>query len=343
MYFCFVDEFGDFSASFDDKGKEQSSHESWRPVCGYGGIIIPAGHYLKFCEHFSRLRMIGVKNIAFAKHIATEGSISFEEFNRIFSEDRFRLYSKADEVGGTDFFSGSYLNSSRRSSRRRRSVLRRASIFLSLIEQFDGEIFFAGVDKAGYFARPRNRKRPRSLHVNLVPNVLQIAHQEASARRSQIKLIFDHHHEDDDNTNRVRARSTGQQIHAIAALQTRQEYSQEVIVRNRFYDYLKEPMFFVHSHWSLGIQAADWVCSLLGKVKSFEKDPMRFSSYTKIGEKLGPRIEALKSRHSMIAHSNAVITRLPRQLQLDLGGAPEINGQPLPTQGNLEAPLNDQR
>jgi hypothetical protein len=329
MWLCFVDEFGDFSAKFDLAGRSVENYSSWRPVCGYGGFLIPSAHYKAFCDHFARLRMIGIRNIAFAKHnsvLNADRRISFEEFALLFSQQRHRLYSKSEEVGGTDFFSGSYLNSSNHAGSRRREVIRRAKKFLSLVEQFDGEIFFSGIEKQGYLARPRNKARPRSLHVNLMPRVLRIAHDEAVARKSQIKMIFDHHPEDDETMARIRAKQERKQVHAIAALQTRQEYSQEIIVRERFFDYLKEPMFHVQSHWSLGIQAADWICSLLGKVKSYESDSIKFDSYEVLGKKLGDRIEDLRSPFSAIEFSSAQNTRLSRQLKLNFGRPTNLNG-----------------
>lgn len=329
MWLCFVDEFGDFSAKFDSSGGAVENYGSWRPICGYGGFLIPAGYYKEFCDHFTRLRMIGTRNIAFAKHNAVlnpDKRVSFEEFALLFAQQRHRLYSKSEEVGGTEFFSGSYLNSSNHAGSRKREVIRRAKKFLSLIEQFNGEVFFSGIEKEGYFARSRNRGRPRTLHVNLIPRVLRVAHSEAAARKSQIKMIFDHHPEDDETIARIRAKQNKQPVHAIAELQTRQEYSQEIIVRERYFDYLKEPMFHVQSHWSLGIQAADWVCSLLGKVKSYECDPAKFNSYELLGKKLGDRIEDLRSRSSAIDFSGAGgPSGGSRQLRLDLGGPADLN------------------
>lgn len=302
MFLLFLDEFGDFDITRDQNGMVRTDHQSWRPICGYAGFLIPAEKYRHFCDDFAQLRLINLRNLRYAKHTSTnsgEMRLSYEDFRNYFQREVGSLYTKSAEVKGKDIFSGSYAIRGKRKGQNINSVMRRARRLVSIIEKHDGEIFYFGIDKSAYLHK-RKGKLSRHLIVDLVRGVIENAYQEGMRRNSQIKLIFDHHGLDDETIDRIKFKQRGVPVHSVATHQTRQEYSQEVVNELKLHRFIKEPAFHVESHWSLGVQAADWVCSLISKNKCYAFDGNSFARYKEFHEKLNDKFEGASSMHSNI-------------------------------------------
>jgi hypothetical protein len=304
MYLLFLDEFGDFGQlqPFDDEGSVKI-RDDWRPICGYAGMLIPARNYIQLCEDFALMRVRSVINTQFAKYKAIAGTHSFnyKEFQENFNIIKSQMYSKKFEVKGNRAFSTSYINSVGTTAHRKRNrVIRRANNFIKLLGQNHAEIFYYGIEKSEYFKKKRRLDSKRSLHVALVRGVIERASLEAISKSSQIKIIFDHHNKDDETKARIQKKSDRVDVAQIPELQTRKEYCMEVILEKRLYRYLKEPMFSIESHWSLGIQAADWICALLGKVKTYISHPTKFTQYKTFSDSLGENLDSISSSKSEI-------------------------------------------
>ena len=302
MLLLFLDEFGDFDITRDQNGAVRTDHQSWRPICGYAGILMPAEKYRHFCDDFAQLRLINLRNLHYAKHTSIsseETRLSYDEFRKYFQREVGSLYMKSAEVKGKDIFSGSYPIRGKRRGQNINSVMRRARRLVSMIEKHDGEVFYFGIEKSAYMQRKKG-KLSRHLIVDLIRGVIEGAYQEGMRRNSEVKLIFDHHGLDDETVERIRLKQRGAHVHSIATHQTRQEYSQEVVNELKLHKYIKEPVFHVESHWSLGVQAADWVCSLISKNKCYAFDGVSFIRYKEFHEKLNDKFEGASSMHSRI-------------------------------------------
>jgi Protein of unknown function (DUF3800) len=308
MYLLFADEFGDYTAPH-----ALSAELGYRPICGYAGILIPAVQYKVFCDNFLRLRMIADANILMKKFP------DFEYISKIYQKNRVASAIKL-EVKGKDIFSSSYMVKMGRAEKKR-NIIRYAHYFLRLLDSHAAEIVYYGIKKESYFAAAarRGKSTARPLHVDLVRGLLDVAHHIGKERLSSIKLIFDHHPKDDETVTRVKAKNEKKAVHAMPELQTRQEYAREVILEKGYYDYIKEPMFFLKSDWSLGIQAADWVCTLLARSKYVECTselcgPEFSGRYRYFHDKLGGYISALTTAHSTVKYHEK-----PKKAQLELG------------------------
>lgn len=306
MHLLFLDEFGDFA---DPRFATKS--ESYRPFCGYAGVLIPALNYRAFCDHFMDFRVIGMNAGAYARYTAAqeghEVKLTFDEFMGLVAANRLSVLQQ--EVKGSELFSTSFF--SKQSSgigRKKRNILRYARMFLALLERHDATVFYSGILKEPYFRRFKTKEQgpARPLHVELVRNVLDVAYQIAQEKQSQIKLIFDHHQKDDETKARIQAKQERRPVFSIASLQTREEYSKEVMLERGYYPYIKEPIFNIRSHWSLGVQAGDWVCSLMGKLKSYEINPNDFEKFRIFNDKLHAPMEDLTENRSNLKYYSQV-------------------------------------
>jgi hypothetical protein len=316
VHLLFLDEFGDFS---DPRTSIKS--QSYRPICGYAGILIPAQNYRSFCDHFMEFRVIAMNAGAYARYTASQGTqgvkLSFDEFIQLLASPTNRMTILQEEIKGSELFSTSFFSKQAAGlGRKRRNILRYARMFLTLLHKHDATIFYSGILKEPYFKRFKTTDQgpARPLHVELVRNVLEVAYKIAQAKQSQIKMIFDHHQKDDETKARIQARQERKPSFSIAKLQTREEYSKEVMLEKGYYPYIKEPAFNIRSHWSLGVQAADWICSLLGKLKSYEVSPSDFEYFSGFHDKLYNSMNDLAENESALkyfAQSQSKQLRLP--------------------------------
>lgn len=301
VYLLFLDEFGDFS---DPRSTIKS--ESTRPMCGYAGFLIPAANYRTFCDHFVELRIIAMNAGAYAKYTAThrEGDrLTFDEFMKLITSPTNRINVMQDEIKGSEVFSTSFFAKKTTGiERKKRNILRYARMFLRLLDNHEATLVYCGIIRDPYFARLKGRSLARPLHVELVRNALDVAYQIAQEKRSQIKMIFDHHQKDDETKERITAKQNRVHVYSIAKLQTRQEYSREVLMEKGYYPYIKEPIFNIRSHWSLGVQAADWICSLMGKLKAYEITPQDFRKFETYYTRLSEAVNYLVEDRSNLKH-----------------------------------------
>ncbi len=291
MQLIFADEFGDFSSPLTDK-----SDPGFRPIFGYGGIAIRSDRYRQLADNFYKLRIVADRNILFRKMAVSNLIEQMYRTDEIAAAMRF-------EIKGRDVFSTSYLSRGGISPAwKKANVFQYARWFLRMLAAHGAEIIYSGAKKDAYYGQlARNgRTLKRSPHVELIRDFLGVSHRFARERVAQTKLIFDHHPKDDETIARTQARNKKISFQSRPELQTRQEYCREIILEKGYYDYMKEPLFHVQSEWSAGVQVADWVCTLITKIKSFEIDNAEFSKYHMFHNKLGQYVDNLTISQSHI-------------------------------------------
>jgi hypothetical protein len=270
MHILFIDEFG----------HERPNGPNQIPVFGYGGFVMPAENFSKFSTQFFDLKVFSLKNIYRHRYVQNlQQNSRFQQYKNpervkriveklerlpaaeLLKDADVRRLAAQYEIKGSEVFSPTYAkkinNSDATPSGKKRQLnryFRYAKVFLRLIRENGGEIYFKG-----YYKTHEPRFAPdKKVHVELVRDVLDAAFAVAQERRSTVTVVFDHHYTDIGE-------SFGPNGRRVAGLvnKTRGQRAHEVMLTNAYYENLTEPIFNARSHLSQGVQAADWVCTLL--------------------------------------------------------------------------------
>lgn len=283
MYVLLLDEFGHAEA-FDPRQC---------PVFGYGGILIPGHQLSAFCTQFFDLKIVAFRNV-YKSRVATRlggqevdtatgkflprksnefltkilGKMNSLKNDELIRDPEIRRLAAQYEVKGAEVFSSGYVSKlndkiakGKTSARRKKGRFFRFSrLFLDIIAQNDGTIFYYGFHRAKYPSlNPKDR-----IHVELVKDVVEQANRFAKNNNTTVKIIFDHHHTDEVRHLRDKQGQFLRSKHGHKLQEkTREDRAAEVIINGGFYDNITDPIFRAKSHLSQGIQAADWVCTLL--------------------------------------------------------------------------------
>ncbi len=260
MLIAVIDEFG-HEAAADDRASQQN------PVFGYGGLLIPASEMAAFATRFFDFKMIPLVNAVRGKidagmEIESLGETKPSEFMKrtdssnfpsMISDPVVRRINAKWELKGEEVFSRSYVKkwNNRRSEfgakatrkiQRFYQLLRR---FLKLLNEHNIKIIYCGFDKRRF--RKHEFVRP---HVMFIPDMIRLVYEEAVSANTTACIWVDRHHTD----------------YARDGLESRLSVCRELMLRERMYDHITEPVVMFKSEESQCIQAADWICYLLGQI-----------------------------------------------------------------------------
>lgn len=302
MYCAFVDEFGDFSFG--------TTHQSWRPVCGYAGLIVPAENINSFQKRFRELKaaidhqiVVRAKIGSAARQRATQGgSTTFvAEIMAAIENDRTTFRSIKRETKGRDVFSSQYLRRDDISAAKKRTIYRLARLFLKLLYDHECQIIVYGERKDGQkWEELKQRRSLRAPEVEFMRGLVEVVNGLTVGERRAVQIFLDHHPKDDETKARKTAQTQGQRVDTMPQFQTRAEYAREVILERRLFEIVVQPPVSVKSHWSLFIQAADWVCTLISYLALYECDKKTYSEFAGLSNKVGPAAMELLTRKSNI-------------------------------------------
>jgi hypothetical protein len=273
MHLLFLDEFG----------HENPTAEGQCPVFGYGGFMMPAERFSEFSTEFFDSKIATFKAVyksrikqqsqSAPRRGKTYKGKSEETIARLlhkldtysgeqlFSDPEIRRVVAQYEIKGSDAFSSSYIPKMQRKldegeiegKARISRYVRIPKRFLGLLNDYDGQIFFVGMHRS----RVPKLRDGEKIHVTLIKDVIDRAYKFAQENNTTIKIIFDHHYTD-----------VGSSVGPSGTVRgfvdkTRSERARELIISCGYYDLLTEPVFNAKSHLSQGVQAADWICTLL--------------------------------------------------------------------------------
>lgn len=139
--------------------------------------------------------------------------------------------------------------------------LRRFTLrFLRAFARFDAKIFYVGVEKRRDDPPTDN---PDGLYQFVLREAIKRVNQEAEARESKFLMVLDEH------ASRERVLTTA----GISMFGT------------GIASHMLEPPFQVESHRFQTIQAADWVCGIIGRLAAYRADKDGFGEFAWAHEK----------------------------------------------------------
>lgn len=300
MHILFLDDFGHEAAyAYDKSGKLV---EGYHPVFGYAGFVMPAENIAGFATEFFDLKTIALRNMIVNKYYSVRKSAAsfkseaesnkfrakFREISEkiinidekeVMHDPLVRRFSAKYEIKGDEVFSRSYFDkviprtisgNKVGNGAKSRKFLNMVKWFLKIIKKHNGSIFFYGVEKKHKYSK--NPRHP--IQTFLMKDLIKRAHHYAVNGNTTISIIMDRHHTDGDKINKE-----GELI-----VQGRIPYAKEIIHSNSYYNNMTEPIVTVNSVESQCIQAADWICYLLGQILPYICDKKSWSKYKNFHE-----------------------------------------------------------
>ncbi len=149
--------------------------------------------------------------------------------------------------------------------------------FFNQIENIGGRIFYVGMHKATPLAKHDSQWLYRKVLRESIKRLNQYCAEDCD-EVSRMMIVMDEHQERD-------------------ALVT--EASREMYRRDHPQKHLIEPPFEVESHRYQTVQAADWICGLVGRLGAYRADRKNFSQFAWAEEMFGQRIARLQLRSSI--------------------------------------------
>jgi len=291
MVTLFLDEFG-----HPEPYNPEADAQTYNPVFGYGGIVLPAENVAAFATHFFDIKTYAMRNVLINKQISEfrrDGKPD-ERFEKqqhlknlkhdqiVYDRVLRRLCSKY-KVKGDEVFSRYYVEKLKRKIRegtadeaseardKLRAFFRYMKWFFRVLEEHDARIVFYGVDKRLYW--PNRLHNP---HVKFVEQTLEIAFELAKKNNTTAAVYFDRHRSDgiEDEYGR---RSAG-----------RMSRAREIILQKGMVEHITEPVLPFHAVESQCMQAADWVCYLLAQTFPYHCNKKTWVKYKEFFEVVDP-------------------------------------------------------
>lgn len=266
MHAVFLDEFG-----HPEEYDPNAAGGSYHPVFGYGGFTIPAGNLASFSTQFFDMKMHyawirAIQGLVELPRPTDEQKARLRLLRKLkkheFVRDKeLRHYVATNEIKGEEAFSRRYVSKQlmleqkgdKNARKRLARFFRAAREFIELIHDHEGEIVFFGAEKRCY-----NRGEFANPHIKLLSTVLPRSTKIANKYKSAICIFFDHHQVDEPNERDLR----GAKSLPTGPRPTR---AREIVLTERLYNMITEPVISLKSNESQCIQAADWVCHFLSQ------------------------------------------------------------------------------
>ncbi|KAF0223709.1 MAG: hypothetical protein FD176_1735 [Rhodospirillaceae bacterium] len=278
MWLAFLDEFG-------NQGFLNPTSNSFHPAFGYAGLLIKASQF----DELSRNFLLVKANLISDNYQgpAPKGTFNLNKLGRaetlkIIYERKSRtvLYNRELESGSSNF--------------RKKQAHRTTNRLFNLIESSGGKIFLHGYEKKFF---KTDGAKPNLMLDTLDPLIKHI-HSDAKKLKDEIVIFFDRHQLDKENK--------------------RTDVISSIISDNKYHKYVRKYPSFSDSKWSQGIQIADWICFLAGKIMGqYCANP--HPSYKHYRNEYGNRFRELLSENSFFqCQGTQQIRRICAQLPLPL-------------------------
>lgn len=297
MLFVFGDEFGDFSTL-------SNNHGSYRPVCGYGGIVVPASEVESLERGFLQIKLMvaGANLRGKLEDVAARKNLGGDWVAQAMRDaHRRRNLLRNHEIKGREVFSQRYWSKREAEWRKRRTLLRITKLFLQLLARHTVRIVFFGEHKLGQtWIDSGLCPNGRDPHVRLIRNFLEVVQAAAAEDGCPASVYMDHHPSDLPSKNYRKAQSNGEKPYLQPALQTRMEYARQQILQNDWAVRLQGTIHSVDSEWSSFIQMADWACTLVTNWVMYEAEPLDFSRYKPLHGAVDPFMRQYATKGSLV-------------------------------------------
>lgn len=334
----------------DEFGHEDTLNKKQSPVFGYGGFLMPAENVSSFATHFFDLKIVANVNKIKRKNTAISNEISRAEEgvvqnranierkkralelqqklisrldqlsqDKIIQDPEIRHLSAKYEVKGDEAFAKSYIvkktiaskMGDRRARKQLKGLTQFGKYFLRTLENHDGESFYCGFHRS----RAPQLKKDEKIHVRIIEDVLEAANSFAKSHNTTVKIVFDRHHTDGNLDDRLELNNT---------LPGRLEFARRTVMRHKYYDNITEPIFTTKSHWSQGVQAADWLAYMLGLTWSHRTGGKKYKNLKLFYEGVGKELISNTCDYSSFkSHNSTDLGRVfPKQTELDLEPIP---------------------
>jgi Protein of unknown function (DUF3800) len=282
MWFLFLDEFG-------NPGHAQPSSTSYHPAFGYVGILVNAREFEQLSLSFLNLKCTIVRNGQSFIGSINKGFVNVKRLGQT------KLTRLLHEIDNREALQNSDLEGGKATYKRAQAHATTLRL-LSKIKDANAEIFVFGVEKSTLQLGERKPK----LQVDLLEELIERAMLEAKEKRDEIFVIFDKHSSDPARGVKMK----------------------DYISHRKYHGFIRKTPSFCDSQWSQGIQIADWLSFLVGKLLRQHCIAQR-PEYEGYAREYLHKTTPLFSRHSAFIKSNGEKISLYVERQLDL---------PLPSQ-----------
>lgn len=200
--------------------------------------------------------------------IILEAGRSFDLSNSMSSIKR-SFFKTSAEIKGSKAFQGDALRPGKDNYFLRNRTLNVGYSLLEAIEKVDGQICYFGVEKTRLPPREHNSKQ---LHLAGMRKAFQRVNKRCFSEGSRFVLIFDEHPLHKDKLRYIKSVQNGQPT--------------KVRILDTPYD--------LNSRHYECIQAADWICTLLGRIWATRVSPAEWKSQQTYEQKFGKRMSNIE-------------------------------------------------
>lgn len=232
----------------------RSTRYGHSPVFGLGGIIVPGVNVPRLVRGFKDIKKYNLR-----------GGVG----NSVRRSAGKELRRDSDvEVKGNEVFNGdAFLPKKSRDDRLYTAKI--AYRLLSLITEVDGRIVYAGIEKTS----PQHEHRARVLHNSCARRSIELVNRALrKCEGERFMVVFDEHSSHADKTTHI---------------------ATTILRGNSNKVRLIEPPYQGDSKLYNSIQAADWVCALLGRIFSYMAEPKLWPRHRAYYERFFPIIEKI--------------------------------------------------
>lgn len=228
MWLLFLDEFGNPGLS----GEELASYH---PAFGYAGILVNVRDFDRLSQAFLTLKSVAVIDGDTPHHSPERGLVNLKrlghkKLTKLIREINAKtiLQNRLLEEGNPH-----YLKTQAHSHTVR---------MINILKRNDSEIFLFGIEKS-LVPKQENGKNTRMM-LHLLSELTDRVAAEARKRQDEIMIFFDRHSQDKERLETIEKR----------------------IFARKYFRFIRKAPSFCDSEWSQGVQFADWICNLMGKV-----------------------------------------------------------------------------
>ena len=270
MHLVFVDEFG-CNRIYD---KEALSDYGYHPTRGYAGIIVPAQSFVSFYSDFIVLKIIALRQFDrilrdSTKSIRTlrqidprfmDPHVSPEACRRILEGPGQLALEARDAIVRAEIKSSDLL---RRGSKLIQVRRRFINLLLKCLSAHGCSIYYTGYEKRTQTLSPKILGE-YEYSLKEIDYLIEVLRRVAIRSGFSFKLLFDQHTIDERRAN---------------PLARKREFDRIIQSRNYGRWFPETATVDVESRYSLGMQAADWMCGMVSRYLALEVEPNARAEY----------------------------------------------------------------